>query len=574
MKHASEAGFGISRKAKLHTENEMLRMRNEALHGQVDALQTALEQAEAVRQQQVAELQSKLAFFEEQMRLARERMFGKSSEQHVLEQINLFNEAESEANPSLPEPTVEQVVEKRKKPAVSRESMREDLPTKVVEHRLAEEECICECCGGALHEMGYESRSEINYIPARVEVVRHDTYKYGCRNCDQNGTSGNIIKAPAPAAVLPKSMASASLIAGIAEKKFMQGEPLYRQEKQFERLGINLSRQTMSNWMIAVSDKWLAPLYDRMRHRMLEASILHADETVLQVLKEPDRPADSQSYMWMYRTGRDGPHIVLYDYQTTRASKHAKNFLSGFSGYLQTDGYAGYNDLPGIRQVGCWAHARRKLHEAYKLLPEGERVGSASEQGIRFCSRLYQVETALRDVSPEERKKGRLEKSKPILDEMLIWLKFQKPRMLPKSAFGKAVTYCLNQWDSLNLFLEDGRLEVDNNRAERSIKVYVIGRKNWLFSNTPRGARSTAVLYSIMETATTNGLNAPKYLEWLLNTLAAADTVDEGFLDQLTPWSGAIPAFCRMENKSVETNEHQCSTENGAPVSCGGSQPS
>ena len=475
---------------------------------------------------------------------------------------------------SLPEPTVEQVVEKRKKPAVSRESMREDLPTQIVEHRLDEEKRVCECCGGALHEMGYESRSEINYIPARVEVVRHDTYKYGCRNCDQNGTSGNIIKAPAPAAVLPKSMASASLIAGIVEKKFMQGEPLYRQEKQFERLGINLSRQTMSNWMIAVSDKWLAPLYDRMRHRMLEASILHADETVLQVLKEPDRPADSQSYMWMYRTGRDGPHIVLYDYQTTRASKHAKNFLSGFSGYLQTDGYAGYNDLPGIRQVGGWAHARRKRHEAYKSLPEGERVGSASEQGIRFCSRLYAVETALRDVSPEERKKGRLEKSKPILDEMLTWLKFQKPRMLPKSAFGKAVTYCLNQWDSLNLFLEDGRLEVDNNRAERSIKIYVIGRKNWLFSNTPRGARSTAVLYSIMETATATDLNAPKYLEWLLNTLAAADTVDEAFLDQMTPWSDAIPAFCRMENKSVETNEHQCSTENGAPVSCGGSQPS
>lgn len=157
---------------------------------------------------------------------------------------------------------------------------------------------------------------------------------------------------------------------------------------------------------------------------------------------------------------------------------------------------------------------------------------------------------------------------------MLTWLKFQKPRMLPKSAFGKAVTYCLNQWDSLNLFLEDGRLEVDNNRAERSIKIYVIGRKNWLFSNTPRGARSTAVLYSIMETATATDLNAPKYLEWLLNTLAAADTVDEAFLDQMTPWSDAIPAFCRMENKSVETNEHQCSTENGAPVSCGGSQPS
>ena len=342
-------------------------------------------------------------------------------------------------------------------------------------------------------------------------------------------------------------MASASLISAIVEKKFLQGEPLYRQEKQFERLGIQLSRQTMSNWMVAVSKHRLEPLYERMHHWLLQKDILHADETVLQVLKEPGRAADTQSYMWMYRTGLDGPPIVLYDYQTTRASKHAKAFLTGFSGFLQTDGYAGYNDLPGIRQVGCWAHARRKFHEAYKSLPAGEAAGSASEQGIHSCDRLYRVEKSLEEATPEERKARRLEQSKPILDEMHAWLKWQKPRMLPKSVFGKAVVYCLNQWDSLNGFLEDGRLSIDNNRAERSIKPFVIGRKNWMFSNTPDGARSSAVLYSVMETATANELNAPKYLEWMLETMARADSTDAALLDQWMPWSDSIPDTCRMK---------------------------
>jgi len=542
MKDASKAGFGTSREEQLHTEVEALREQN-------SALQAALEQAEATRLQQVAELQARLASFEEQIRLANQRAYGKSSEQSIPEQINLFNEAESEANSALPEPTEEQVVTHRKKPSMTRESMREDLPTTVIEHRLSEEQQICDACGGVIHEMGCESRREIKYIPAHIEIVQHDVYRYGCRDCDQHGISSTIVMAPAPKAVLPKSMASASLISGIVENKFLQGTPLYRQEKQFERLGIHLSRQTMSNWMIAVAKFRLEPLYARMQHMLRQLDILHADETVLQVLKEPGRAADTQSYMWMYRTGLDGPPIVLYEYQTTRASKHVKAFLSGFSGFLQTDGYAGYNDLPGIRQVGCWAHARRKFHEAYKSLPTGEAAGSASEQGIHFCDRLYRVEKSLEAATPEDRKVGRLTHSKPILDEMYTWLKWQKPRMLPKSVFGTAVVYCLNQWESLNRFLEDGHLSLDNNRAERSIKPFVIGRKNWLFSNTPNGAKCTAILYSVMETATENGLNAPKYLEWLLETMAASGTVENIQLDQWMPWSNLVPEYCRMSSK-------------------------
>ena len=214
-----------------------------------------------------------------------------------------------------------------------------------------------------------------------------------------------------------------------------------------------------------------------MHKQLLQRDILHADESTLQVLKEPGRLAESKSYMWLYRTGRDGPAIVLYDYQTTRASKHPNSFLSGFTGYLQTDGYSGYGKLAGVTLVGCWAHARRKFTEALKALPtEQKDKPVAASVGLDYCNRLFAIERQLKELSSQERYERRLELSKPVLDDFYIWLKKQRQQTLPKSAFGKAITYCLNQWDDLNHFLLDGRLEIDNNRAERSIKPFVIGR--------------------------------------------------------------------------------------------------
>lgn len=261
------------------------------------------------------------------------------------------------------------------------------------------------------------------------------------------------------------------------DQKYTSSLPLYRQEQQFSRLGIDLSRQTMANWLLNAADPWLKIIYDRMHEQLLQRDILHADETTLQVLKEPGRLAESKSYMWLYRTGRDGPAIVLYDYQTTRASKHPNSFLSGFTGYLQTDGYSGYGKLAGVTLVGCWAHARRKFTEALKALPtEQKDKPVAASVGLDYCNRLFAIERQLKELSSQERYERRLELSKPVLDDFYIWLKKQRQQTLPKSAFGKAITYCLNQWDDLNHFLLDGRLEIDNNRAERSIKPFVIGR--------------------------------------------------------------------------------------------------
>ncbi len=326
------------------------------------------------QEQQIVELEARLKWYEEQYRLARKKQFGSSSEKAIPGQLNLFNEAEDIADPKIAEPDLETVTYQRKKrkPGQSADKLK-DLPVEVIEYRLAEHEQICPCCQGHLHEMSTQVRQEVKIIPAQAVVVQHIQYIYACRRCEKENIKTPIVKAPMPNPILPGSLASPSILAYIMDQKYTNSLPLYRQEKQLLRLGIQLSRQTMANWLLAVADPWLKMIYDRLHARLLKHDILHADETTLQVLKEPGRLAQTKSYMWLYRTGREGPPIVLYDYQTTRAAKHPERFLSGFKGYLQTDGYSGYRRLTNVKLAGCWAHARRKFTEALKVLPVGEK---------------------------------------------------------------------------------------------------------------------------------------------------------------------------------------------------------
>ena len=269
-----------------------------------------------------------------------------------------------------------------------------------------------------------------------------------------------------PAPVLPGSLVSPSLMAHVMSQKYVESMPLYRQEKQFLRLGVELSRQTLANWMLQGADRWLGLLYNLLHDQLLEQEILHADETTLQVLREPGRSAETTSYLWLYRTGRESNPIILYDYQRTRAGEHPREFLTGFKGYLHVDGYAGYNNLPDVILVGCWAHARRKFDEALKALPASAQSASvAAKEGLDFCNQLFAIERDLKDASHDERYNIRLVRSRLVLDAFLEWLKTQDPKVLPKSALGKAIKYCLNQWDKLVVFLQDGRLELDNNRV-------------------------------------------------------------------------------------------------------------
>ena len=329
------------------------------------------------------------------------------------------------------------------------------------------------------------------------------------------------------------------------------------------RLGINILRQTTANWMIKGANDWLVHIYQRMKVHLLQRDILNADETTLQVLKEPDRKAESKSYMWLYRSGREGPPIVLFDYQKTRSAEHPKAFLRGFRGYLLTDAYAGYDSLvkspagtpPTIRLLNCWAHARSNFADALIALNASAKSNYAvsyptqANQGLVFCNKLFAIERELHDVTPAERFAGRLKKSKPVLNAFNLWLKEQAEKALPKSAFGQAVNYCLNHWTKLNVFLEDGRLEIDNNRSERSIKPFVIGRKNWLFANTPSGATSSAIIYSMVETAKENGLDPRKYLQYLFEKMPQIKLKDEKALDELLPWSETTKLECKIPEK-------------------------
>jgi len=508
----------------------------------------------------IRQLQAENQWLKEQFKLARSRAFGPSSErvESASQGELVFNEAEASAD-STPEVVESETITytRNRKSAGHRQEVLADLPVEVREYRLAEDEQVCSACGGPMHEMSSQSRDELEIIPAQVRVIRHVQYVYGCRHCDRDETSVPIVTAPGPKALIPKSLASASAVAYIMSEKFVESMPLYRLEKHFERLGVELPRQILSNWIIK-GGVMLQPIYDRMHEKLLELDILHADETTLQVLHESGRSAQSKSYMWLYRSGRDGPPIVCYEYQPTRDGDHAKQFLENFAGFLHADGYTGYNELaakhpelvagritsaePKIQLVGCWAHARRKFTDAAKVLPKSQRNDPSHmvNVALRHINKLFEIERTLANASADERKAARLERSKPIVDDFKCWLDSAASKVLPKSALGEAVTYCRNQWPKLIVFLKDGRLEIDNNRAERSIKPFVIGRKNWLFANTPRGAKTSALIYSIVETAKENGLNPYAYLKYLFEQLPGIPHDDANALDALLPWAEPV----------------------------------
>lgn len=501
-------------------------------------------------QAQNARLAAENQWLKEQFRLAQHRQFGASREQTPAEQQALvFNEAEAAAAP-VPEPTVETITYHRRKATGQRDAQLTALPVETVTHRLPEDAQTCACCGGPLHELPdgmTEIRQELKIVPATVTLVKHVRVKYGCRQCDQAANGTPILTAPMPTPAFPHSLASPSAVAYIMSQKFVEGLPLYRQEQSLARLGVTLSRQTLANWMLAGA-AWLTPLYDRLHELLLTRDILHADETTLQVLHEPGRAATTASYLWLYRSGRDGPPIVLYEYQETRAREHPKAFLAGFRGWLHVDGYQVYEGLPDITLVGCWAHARRKFTDALLALPSARAAGPppAAQTGLDFCNTLFALERRWHDVTPAERLAGRLQHSRPVLNAMKAWLDQQADHVLPKSALGQAIGYGRHQWPKLLVFLQDGRLELDNNRSERSIKPFVIGRKNWLFANTPSGATASAVIYSLIETAKENGLSPYPYLTYLFAQLPDTTT---GQLDTLLPWSPTLPDACRVPAK-------------------------
>lgn len=500
------------------------------------------------------ELEQKLQWVMEQLGLAKKRQFGPSSEKSMYGQMDLFNEAEAGAQEDAAEPELYESVRPhtRKKGKRGIDKLPEDLPVEVVEHTLPADAQSCPKCGNALHVMGKEVREELKIIPAKAVIVQHIRYVYSCRACEKSDTGVPVITAPVPQPVIKGGFASPQAVAHIATQKFVMGVPLYRQEQEWKRAGVDLSRQTMSNWLLKTSRDWLEPVYDALRALLLKRDVLHADETTLQVLHEAGKTAQSQSRMWLYRTGGDAEMpIVLFEYQPDRTAERAQTFLTGFKGYLHADGYEGYHRLSrkltqDIIVVGCWVHARRKFDEALKVLPKSKQADSGAFHGKQVCDKLFSIERGLTGLTPGERLAKRNEQAKPVLDEFHRWLTSQN---VGASAFGTAVKYTLGQWKYLENYLLDGRLEISNNRAENSIRPFTVGRKNWLFANTPKGAKSSAILYSIIETAKQNDLDPYRYLEYIFTVAPNCDLKDPKMLETLLP--NMAPEDCRI--KVVQT---------------------
>lgn len=491
----------------------------------------------------------------EQLKLNKRKLFGSSSEQldqMVMEQFaHLFNEAEAwDADSVEPAKKAEKKKPRKRRSGSIGDVIPEGTPVEVVEHPLPEHERVCSVCGSELVEIGVEIHRSLQMKPAEF-WVREDRYPtYVCKACEKETGESNVVSTPMEPTVIPGSFASPSAIAHLAVQKYVMYSPLYRLEQEFDRQGLKLSRQTMSNWLLTATEDWLQPIYDVLHQQLCKEKVLHGDETTLQVLHEKGKSATSRSYMWLYRTSGDAEQpVVLYDYQPNRKAENAEMFLDGFFGWLHADGYQGYHRLPeNIRVVGCWAHARRKFDEALTAVPKEQQSASKPAEALCYFAKLFQMEQDLAALTAEERFAKRLEQEKPVLEALLAWANGLKPQTAPKSALGKALHYLLEQWPYLVRYLEDGRLEFSNNRAERSIKPFVMGRKNFLFCNTPGGAQSSAVLYSLIETAKETGLDPYRYLLWVLERAPElAQTADETWAEKLIP--AQAPAECSASLK-------------------------
>ena len=494
-------------------------------------------------------LEGQVAWLTEQLLHAQKKVFGTSSEkadEALMDQLRLvFNEAEAHADGAKKAAEKEKVSvagysRQRKQSGSARDILPENAKEEVVEHRLSEEERICPECGELMVEIGKEVVETVKVIPAQYILRKDVYYTYACKNCEENGISTPVVKTPHQKSVISGGVAAPETVAYLMTEKYVMHSPLYRLEQDLKRKDVKLSRQTMSNWMIRCSNEWLEPIYAELKKQLLSQDIIHADETTLQVLKEPGKAAQTDSFMWLYRSGKEEKNpVILYEYRDNRRQENPAEFLKGFKGYLQTDGYAGYNSVEDVIHVGCWAHARRKFNEAVAVLPKGKKGGAALE-GEAYCTKLFNIEESLVELPPEERYAKRLELEKPILDAMLSWANTRNAA--PKSKLGIALTYLKNQWPNLVNFLKDGRLELSNNIAERSIKPFVISRKNFLFANTPSGATSSAVIFSMIETAKANGLDPYKYLTYIFKTAPNVDRSEEGWARQFLPEN--VPEAC------------------------------
>ncbi len=513
------------------------------------------------QQEQLKNIDHTLQLVLEQVADLKRHRFGRSSERHEVTdgqisfmetdgQIVFFNEPEAVAAEDSGE-DLEAVPHRRpKKKQGKREEDLEGLPVVVVEHSLTPEELAARFGKDGFKQLPDEVYRRYSFTPAKVGVEEHHVKVYAGKKTDE------IVRAPHPEGLLKGSLVSPSLEAAIMNAKYVNAMPLYRQEKEFERYGLHISRQNMANWTIQCADRYLAILYDYLHEKMYGYHVLQADETPVLVNKD-GRPAGSKSYMWVYRTGMmyTECQIILYEYQRTRNASHPREFLRDFSGICVTDGYQVYHTVESEREdlkiAGCWSHARRRFDEAVKALPKEKQRDSRAYLALSMIQAIYREEKQLKDLPVQERQNRRQLSVRPLVEAYFTWVRENIPRVPQKSKTWEGFNYSLNQEKYLKVFLEDGEVPMDNNAAEQSIRGFCIGKKNWVMIDTVAGASSSAIIYSIAETAKANNLKPYDYFEYLLTEIPKhLDDTDRSFLEGLLPWAPGLPANCRKPGKT------------------------
>lgn len=492
-----------------------------------------------VREQLQAEYDAKLIAriqeLFEQIVLSRRRQFGRSSE--LSAQFRLFDEADTQAAETAkaddvaPLPPASLQAPSPRKPAArgKRAALPIALPRIDVVHDIPEAERAC-ACGTPMVEIGQDISEQLDIIPMQIRVLRHIRKRYACP-----GGDAVPVTAPVPAQVLPKSNASSDLLAMLLTVKYVDGLPLARFEHVLARSGVTVPRQTLARWVIGTA-RALQPIHNLLRDHLLASSVIHMDETTVQVLREPDKAAGSNSYMWVQTGGPPGRPVVIYGYDASRSGQIPVRLLEGWHGYLMTDGYEGYNAVgrgDGVEHLVCWAHARRGFVEGVKVQGKGKR--SRANDALALIGKLYSIERELKDATDAQRYAARQAQSVPILAELRDWLDKTRPQVVPSLALGKALAYLDKYWSKLTRYVERGDLPIDNNRCENAIRPFVVGRKAWLFSNTPAGAQASALIYSLVETAKANGREPYTWLRKVLRELPHAKTADE--YEALLPWN-------------------------------------
>ena len=531
-----------------HLKSSLLFSKSTVASLLLETQQTVIDLAEKAHQEAIATLeldvkniiqqqvQEKLLYFIEQIKLARQRQFGSSSEQ-IPSQGRLFDEAEVLAALTTDEddigPTPEASSHQTQPKSSTPRGKRTPLPLELERVDIIHEIPLADRTtpeGIQMVEIGEEISEQLDILPMKVRVLRHIRKRYGI----PGGLSAPVL-APLPPQPLPKSNASPDFLAMLYTTKYVDGLPLARFEKVLLRHGVEVPRHTLARWIIAGSIL-LQPLLNLIRDQLFEYTVLHRDETPIQVLKEAGKSPSSTSYMWVQVGGPPDKPVVLFDYDQSRSGKVASRLMEGYQGYLMTDGFEGYEQLattPGIEHLACWAHARRYFVNAIRVQSKGKR-GKADE-ALTMIGELYRIERDHQDSSAFGRWIARQKLSQPILEKLRHWLTITQPGVPPQSLLGKALAYLNSHWPRLARYIERGDLPIDNNRCENSIRPFVVGRKGWLFADTPAGAHASATIYSLVETAKANRVEPYSWLRQVLRDLPAAKTVEQ--MEALLPWN-------------------------------------